>query len=122
MAHVLSVSPELVFKTLVGSGDRTGVNVFCVPADRELDLRAAAKASGNKRVELVPVKELLPITGYVRGGCSPIGMKKQFPTFVDSSAEERDRIFLSAGRRGMQLKIRPSDLVAATQASVVRLT
>ena len=92
-----------VFKTIVTRGDKTGFLVFCIPADREIDLKAAAAATGNKRVEPLAVKDLLGVTGYIRGGCSPIGMKKKFPTYFDSSVCEVERLTISAGVRGMQL-------------------
>ena len=101
-----------VFKTLVLKGDRTGYFVCVVPGDHEVDLKAAAKVSGNKKVDLIPMKELLPVTGYIRGGCSPIGMKKAFPTYIHASASEHPFIYISAGVRGLQLKLAPADLAA----------
>ncbi len=105
-----------VFKTLVLKGDRTGYFVCVVPADYEVDLKAAAKVSGNKKADLIPVKELQPVTGYIRGGCSPIGMKRSFPTFMHRSALGHETIYVSAGTRGLQLKLRPSELVAFVRA------
>ena len=105
-----------VFKTLVLRGDRTGYFVCVVPADHEVDLKAAARVSGNKKADLVPVKELLPLTGYVRGGCSPIGMKRRYPTFIDAGAGRRERIYISAGVRGVQIVIAPADLMAFAEA------
>jgi Cys-tRNA(Pro)/Cys-tRNA(Cys) deacylase len=101
---------EQVFKTLVTRGDRTGTLVFCIPVDEELDLRKAAAVSGNKKVEMIHVKELLEITGYMRGGCSPIGMKKKYPTYLDETAMLFDEIAVSAGRRGLQLILSPATL------------
>ena len=110
-----------VFKTLVLRGDRTGILVCVVPGDGEVDLKAAAHASGNKRVEMLHLKELLPTTGYIRGGCSPIGMKKAYPTFIHESALLYDHIYVSAGIRGLQLKIAPGDLFAYTGAGIYPL-
>ena len=106
-----------VFKTLVLRGDRTGYFVCVVPADHEVDLKAAARVSGNKKADLIPMKELLPVTGYIRGGCSPIGMKKQFPTYIHSPA-----IYISAGVRGLQLKIAPAELIAFVGATVAEIS
>lgn len=111
VAESLGEPIERVYKTLVLRGDRNGHFVCVVQGDREVDLKAAAKASGNKNADLIPMKELLPTTGYIRGGCSPIGMKRRFPTFIDSSCEAFDYIYISAGVRGLQLRIAPSDLV-----------
>jgi Cys-tRNA(Pro)/Cys-tRNA(Cys) deacylase len=110
-----------VFKTLVLHGDRTGHIVCVVPGNAEVDLKALAKASGNKKVEMIAMKDLLGVTGYIRGGCSPIGMKKRFPTFFHTSALDFDTIYVSAGVRGLQLEINPSELikfVSATTADV----
>lgn len=116
IASQLSEPIEQVFKTLVLSGDRSGYFVCVVPGDSEVDLKAAAKVSGNKKCDLIPMKELLPITGYIRGGCSPVGMKKHFPTFFHSSATEYPYIYISAGVRGLQFKVAPSDIIAYTGA------
>ena len=110
-----------VFKTLVLRGDRTGIFVCVVPGDEEVNLKLAAKVSGNKSAEMLHVKELLPTTGYIRGGCSPVGMKKQFPTYNHSTCMDYDAIYVSAGVRGMQLKVAPGDLVAYTRATVADL-
>ena len=110
-----------VFKTLVLRGDRTGIFVCVVPGDEEVNLKLAAKVSGNKSAEMLHVKELLPTTGYIRGGCSPVGMKKQFPTYIHSTCMGYDAIYVSAGVRGMQLKVAPGDLVAYTRATVADL-
>ena len=114
-AHIaaeVGLPMEMVFKTLVAKGDKTGYIVFCIPVDKEIDLKRAAAETGNKRVEMIHVKELLPLTGYIRGGCSPIGMKKKFPTYFHSSAELLDKITVSAGVRGAQLLISREVLVA----------
>ena len=105
VAEQLGEDIESVFKTLVLKGDRTGYFVCVVPGHHEVDLKAAARVSGNKKVDLIPMKELLPVTGYIRGGCSPVGMKKSFPTFIHRSVEGRPFIYVSAGVRGLQLKI-----------------
>lgn len=124
-AHVAAQLGEpvgRVFKTLVLRGDRSGLFVCVVPGDREVDLKRAARLSGNKSAELIPMKELLPATGYIRGGCSPIGMKRRLPTFVDASCEAFGTIFVSAGVRGLQLRIAPSDLLRLTGAVTAELT
>lgn len=121
VAEQLGEPIEQVFKTLILRGDRTGHFVCVIPGDREVDLKHAAKVSGNKWAELIPMKELLPTTGYIRGGCSPIGMKKPFPTFIHASCEQLDRIYISAGVRGLQLAIAPQALVAFTRATVAEL-
>ena len=110
-----------VFKTLVLRGDKNGLLVCVIPGDKEVDLKKAAKLSGNKKVEMIAMKELLPLTGYIRGGCCPIGMKKPYPTWIHSTCVEFPFIFISAGVRGLQLKINPSDLLGATGASVADL-
>lgn len=107
-----------VFKTLVLHGDRTGHIVCVVPGNGEVNLKALAKASGNKKVEMIPMKDLLSVTGYIRGGCSPVGMKKRFPTFFHTTALDFDTIYVSAGVRGLQLEIAPSDLIGFVGASV----
>lgn len=107
-----------VFKTLVLHGDKTGYIVCVIPGDKEVDLKGLAKVSGNKKVEMIPMKDLLSVTGYIRGGCSPIGMKKRFPTFIHSSATEHDVIYVSAGVRGLQVEINPKDLISYVQATV----
>ena len=105
-----------VFKTLVLRGDRKGIFVCVIPGAENVDLKKVAKMSGDKKCDLIPVKELLPLTGYIRGGCSPIGMKKLFPTFIHESCLQYDFIYVSAGVRGLQLKIAPSDLISITHA------
>ena len=122
MAEQLGEPVERVFKTLVLRGDRTGVLICVVPGDAEVDLKAAARASGNKSVEMLHMKDLLPTTGYIRGGCSPIGMKKSFPTYIHSTCRLYDSIYVSAGVRGLQIRIAPDDLIRTTDASVVDLT
>lgn len=116
VAEQLGEAADTVFKTLVLKGDRTGYFVCVVPAGYEVDLKAAAKVSGNKKADLIPVKELLPVTGYVRGGCSPVGMKKSFPTYIHSSVLDHEAVYVSAGVRGLQLKLRPSELIAFVRA------
>lgn len=121
-AQKLGLDPALVFKTLVMRGDKTGPIVCCLPVAQELDLKKAARASGNKSVEMLHVKELLPLTGYVRGGCSPIGMKKQFPTYIDETAQLFDQIAVSAGMRGEQMLLAPGDLCALIGAEFCDIT
>lgn len=116
VAAKLSMPPEQLFKTLVTKGDKTGYMVFCIPVAEELDLKKAAVCSKNKKIEMLHVKDLLPVTGYIRGGCSPIGMKKKFPTFIDETAQLFDEIGVSAGVRGCQIIISPDDLVKYTDA------
>jgi Cys-tRNA(Pro)/Cys-tRNA(Cys) deacylase len=111
VANKIEANPETVFKTLVCVGDKTGHSVFCIPVVTELNLKKAALASNNKKVEMIKLNDLFPLTGYVRGGCSPIGMKKFFPTYIDESAQLFDDIYVSAGTRGIQLKINSNDLL-----------
>ena len=118
VAEELGEDIATVFKTLVLRGDRTGLFVCVIPGDKEVDLKAAAKVSGNKKCEMIPMKELLPTTGYIRGGCSPIGMKKPLPTFFHSTATEHECIYISAGVRGLQIAIDPTDLIAYVGATV----
>ena len=112
---------DQVFKTLVALGDKNGINVFCIPGAYELDLKKAAAASGNKSVEMVKVKDLFALTGYIRGGCSPLGMKKKYPVFIDETAELHDTVFVSGGLRGLQIKIAPDNLATAAGAVFVDL-
>ena len=121
-AEAVGMPPEQVFKTLVTRGDRTGINVFCIPVCCELDLKKAAKATGDKKIEMVAVKELLSLTGYIRGGCSPIGMKKKYPTFVDETAILWDEIAVSAGARGHQMILNPEQLAEYIGANLMDLT
>ena len=118
VAEQLGEDIESVFKTLVLKGDRTGYFVCVVPGHHEVDLKAAARVSGNKKVDLIPMKELLPVTGYIRGGCSPVGMKKPFPTFFHRPVEGGPFIYVSAGVRGLQLKIAPEALMGYVHARV----
>ncbi len=110
VAKKINADPESVFKTLVCIGDKSGHIVFCIPVTQELNLKKAATASGNKKVEMIKLKDLLPLTGYIRGGCSPVGMKKLFPTYIDETAQLFQDIYVSAGVRGTQIKINPEDL------------
>ena len=121
VAEQLGEDIATVFKTLVLRGDRTGHLVCVIPGDREVDLKAAARISGNKKCDLIPMKELLPVTGYIRGGCSPIGMRKPFPTFIHSTCTDHSYIYISAGVRGLQIRIAPADLLRFTGASVADL-
>jgi Cys-tRNA(Pro)/Cys-tRNA(Cys) deacylase len=121
VAEELGEDIATVFKTLVLRGDRAGLFVCVIPGDKEVDLKAAARVSGNKKADLIPMKELLPTTGYIRGGCSPIGMKKPLPTFIHSTCLDHERIYISAGVRGLQIGIAPSDLVSFVGATVTDL-
>ncbi len=116
IADAVGLPYERVFKTLVARGDKTGPVVMCIPVDKEVDLRKFAKISGNKKVEMIHVKDLLSLTGYIRGGCSPIGMKKKFPTFIDKTCLDYDKITVSAGVKGCQLLIDSKKLVEFTNA------
>ncbi len=122
VANKIGVNEEIVFKTLVAEGDKSGFLVFCVPVNSEINLKKAALASRNKKVELIPAKNLLAVTGYVRGGCSPIGMKKKFPAFIDETAQLFEKIYFSAGVRGMQVGVHPEDLLKLTDAIYADLT
>ena len=115
VANKIGQPVEMVFKTLVASAGPGKAYVFLIPVDKELDLKAAAKSTGEKKVELIPVKDLLGLTGYIRGGCSPLGMKKLFPTFIDLSAKNLDEMIVSAGKIGMQIQLKPTDLIANTK-------
>jgi Cys-tRNA(Pro)/Cys-tRNA(Cys) deacylase len=121
-AKAVGIPEEQVFKTLVARGDRTGISIFCIPVCCELDLKKAAKAVGDKKIELVAVKELLSLTGYIRGGCSPVGMKKKYPTYFDETCILWDEIAVSAGERGHQMILPPEDLAKLTNAILVDLT
>lgn len=122
VAEELGEDIATVFKTLILRGDRTGYFVCVIPGDKEVDLKAAARVSGNKKADLIPMKELLPTTGYIRGGCSPIGMKKPFPTFIHCTCLDHSRIYISAGVRGLQIAIAPTDLISYVGATVAELT
>ncbi|MDE5811612.1 MAG: Cys-tRNA(Pro) deacylase [Muribaculaceae bacterium] len=125
IAEQLGEDINRVFKTLVLEGDRNGHFVCVVPGNAEVDLKKAAKVSGNKKADLIPMKELLPLTGYIRGGCTSIGMKKQFPTYFHSTALNYDKIYVSAGQRGLQLFLNPQqliDYVGASAADIIKDT
>lgn len=121
VARKVNMPPEAVFKTLVARGDKSGVVMTLVAANAELDLKKLASATGNKKIELVAVKELLPLTGYIRGGCSPLGAKKKFPVYIDETALLSEQISISAGQRGIQIILSPEDLQRATNAAMVEL-
>lgn len=122
VADQLGEPIEQVYKTLVLKGDRTGYLVCVVSGGEEVDLKKAAAASGNKKVEMIPQKDLLSVSGYIRGGCTSIGMKKKFPTFISADCLAFDFIYVSAGQRGLQLKIDPRDLVDITSAKICDIT
>lgn len=117
MAHSLGVDPASLYKTLVARGDRHGVLMACIPAEAELDLKLLAAASDNKNAAMVPLKEVFPLTGYIRGGCSPLGARKAYPVYLDESAILHEKIFVSAGQRGLMLHLAPDDLLAAVHGS-----
>lgn len=121
-ADAIGFPPEQVYKTLVAKGSRTGINVFCIPVCAELDLKKAAKAAGDKDMALIPVKDLLGLTGYIRGGCSPVGMKKKFPIYFEETCQLHDEIAVSAGERGHQMILSPmelAELVSAQLADII---
>lgn len=122
IARQIGLDCAMVFKTLVAKGDKTGPIVMCIPVDKEIDLKKAAKVSGNKSVEMIHVKDLLGLTGYIRGGCSPVGMKKKFPTYIEESCMNFEKITVSAGIKGCQLLLNRGELVEFTSASVCSLT
>lgn len=122
IAKKVGLPCHMVFKTLVAKGDKTGPIVLCIPVERELDLKKAAVKTGNKKIEMVPVKDLLALTGYVRGGCSPIGMKKKFPTFFDASCSVLEEITVSAGIKGCQLLMEQALLVTFVEGTICDLT
>ena len=117
-ANAIGYSPDAVYKTLVARGSKTGIHVFCIPVSAELDLKKAAKAAGDKSISLVAVKELLPLTGYIRGGCSPVGMKKKYPTHFHKDCICFSKIAVSAGERGHQMILPPEDLTALINADL----
>lgn len=121
VAQTCGQNVDQVFKTLVANGDKNGINVFCIPGAYDLDLKKAAAISGNKNVEMVKVKDLFALTGYIRGGCSPLGMKKKYPVFIDETAQLHDIVFVSGGLRGLQIKIAPDNLAIATDATFADL-
>lgn len=121
IAEQLNEPIECVFKTLVLRGDKSGYFVCVIPGDKEVDLKKAAKTSGNKSCAMIPMKELLPVTGYIRGGCSPLGMKKRFPTYIHKTAIQYPFIYISAGVRGLQIKLSPQDLIAYCSLTIASL-
>lgn len=121
-AQALGIDPDCMFKTLVARGYKKGLSVFCIPVAEELDLKKAAAITGDKKIEMIHVKELLNLTGYIRGGCSPIGMKKKYPTYIDETAILFDEIYVSAGIRGQQVILNPEDLRGITDAAFADLT
>ena len=121
VADMLGENVDQVFKTLVLCGDKTKYFVCIIPGDREIDLKLAAKVSGNKKCDLIPMKELLPLTGYIRGACSPIGMKKHFPTYIHQTCLDFSHIYVSAGQRGLQIKLSPHDLIREARADLCLL-
>lgn len=122
VAESLGEDIAMVFKTIVLTAGPGQFFVCVVPGDAEIDLKKAARATGAKKVELLPMKELLPLTGYIRGGCSPVGMKKQFPTFFHSTAMKHEYIYVSAGIRGLQFKVRPADIIGFVNGTIADLT
>lgn len=122
IAEQIGLDPDMVFKTLTAKGDKNGITVFCIPCAYELDLKKCARVTGDKRIELLHVKDLLANTGYIRGGCSPIGMKKLYPTFIDETCLLWENITISAGIRGCQLKLDPKSLIRITNAVTADLT
>lgn len=122
VAESVGMPLDMVFKTLVARGDKTGVIMAVIPGGEELDLKALAAASGNKRVEMVHLKEVFALTGYIRGGCSPLGAKKEYPVYLDAHARTQETIAISAGKRGEQILLAPADLVRATRAMVAGIT
>lgn len=121
-AEMLGIDPTIMFKTLVTRGEKRGIIVFCIPVAEELDLKKCAEAAADKRVEMIHVKELPGLTGYIRGGCSPVGMKKLYPTYIHQSARELEKIYVSAGCRGVQVILAPEDLRAFIGAEYADLT
>lgn len=121
LAKQLGLACEQVFKTLVARGDKNGVMVFCIPVNEELDLKKASLLTKDKKIEMVSVKELLGLTGYIRGGCSPIGMKKKYETYIDETVILFEQVYISAGIRGAQLIMNPTDLIAFTDAKTADL-
>lgn len=113
---------ENIFKTLVAKGDKNGILIAVINGNQTLNLKSAAKVSGNKKIALIPVKDLLNITGYIRGGCSPIGMKKPFPIFIDESAANFETIYVNAGMRGILVKLKPEDLLKITQGELAQIS
>lgn len=122
VANSIGALPETVFKTLVTRNEKNMIFVFIIPGNFELNLKKSAAASHSKRIEMIHVKEILPLTGYIRGGCSPVGMKKPYPTFIDETAQLHEKIYISAGIRGMQISLSPLDLVKVVEGQFADLT
>ena len=122
VAKDVNMDIKTVFKTLVARSDKNDIVMACIPGDDELDLKKLAKASGHKKMEMIHLKELQPLTGYIRGGCSPLGTKKDYPVYIDATALNWEKIAVSAGIRGGQIIIKPQDLINATNATVAILT
>ena len=120
-ADLMGVDHDAMCKTLVLKGEKKGYVVCCIPVDEELDLKKVAKAAGEKKVEMIHVKDMLAVTGYIRGGCSPVGMKKQYPTYIEETAQLYDQITVSAGQRGVQVTLNPEDLRRYVEAEFVPL-
>lgn len=118
IAKAVGLDCSMVFKTLVAKGDKTGPVVMCIPVDKEIDLKKAASLSGNKKIEMIHVKDLLSLTGYIRGGCSPVGMKKKFPTYFNDSCQNHEKITVSAGVKGCQLLVSVKELIEYTSATI----
>ena len=121
-AQTMGIDPDCVFKTLVAKGEKNGLHVFCIPVAQELDLKKCAAAAGEKKIEMIHVKELLPLTGYIRGGCSPVGMKKKYPTTIDETSVLFDKIYVSAGQRGVQVILNPEALANYIGADFADIT
>lgn len=121
VAHKMGQPPERVFKTLVTKGSGKDYFVFVIPVEKELDLKAAARAVGEKSVEMIPVKEIQPVTGYIRGGCSPVGMKKAYPTVIDDSCRQQESVIFSGGKIGCQIETAPDALISLIGASVAKI-
>lgn len=122
VAHKVCMPPEATFKTLVARGDKSGVVMTCIPGDQELDLKKLAAVTGNKKIDLVAVREIQGLTGYIRGGVSPLGSKKKYPLYIDETAVLHDKLSVSAGQRGLQMILSPQDLIDATLATLADLT
>ena len=120
-ADMMGVEHDSMYKTLVLKGEKKGYLVCCIPVDEELDLKKVAKAAGDKKVEMIHMKDLLPLTGYIQGGCSPVGMKKRFPTYIEETAILYDRITVSAGQRGVQISVEPDKLAGYLEAEFAPL-
>lgn len=122
VAHKIGMPPEATFKTLVARGDKSGVVMTCIPGDQELDLKKLAAVTSNKKIDLVAVREIQGLTGYIRGGVSPLGSKKKYPLYIDETAVLHDKLSVSAGQSGLQMILSPQDLIDATQATLADLT